>query len=165
MPRIAPWKTTAKGLVACWPFFEGAGPALHDVSGQGNDGTNPGTWYGTLATGSVVPPFSTISLNGSEYIAAVAGNSPVRTGKVSACAWVAPASLTRGDLVTVWYSGGNGNDQFDLLFASGVPYFFVSNGTTTADAAGAGISANVWQHLCGTFDGATVKIYVNGLLY
>jgi Concanavalin A-like lectin/glucanases superfamily len=37
IPRVAQWKTTAKGLVASWPMFEGVGPVAHDVSGYGYD--------------------------------------------------------------------------------------------------------------------------------
>ncbi len=37
IPRVQPFRTTAKGLVGCWPALEGAGPVMHDVSGYGYD--------------------------------------------------------------------------------------------------------------------------------
>lgn len=54
-PRVQPWMTTARGLIGCWPFFEGVGPTLHDVSGHGLDATISGaTWADGLGTGPLL---------------------------------------------------------------------------------------------------------------
>lgn len=57
IPRIQPSLTTAKGLVSCWPFFEGTGPVLHDVSGYGLDASI------TTATWQDAPILNQLELN------------------------------------------------------------------------------------------------------
>ncbi|HEY3909456.1 MAG TPA: LamG-like jellyroll fold domain-containing protein [Stellaceae bacterium] len=66
IPRIQPWKTTAKGLIGCWPLFEGAGPVLHDVSGYGWDGAFQATAASANALPGAVgmPGQNVISLDG-----------------------------------------------------------------------------------------------------
>ncbi|MEK6849846.1 MAG: LamG domain-containing protein, partial [Nanoarchaeota archaeon] len=53
-------------------------------------------------------------------------------------------------------TGGSGTVQFELATGGG--------GSSTSVASTAGISANTWIHLVGTYDGNRMKLYVNGVL-
>lgn len=55
IPRVQPWMSTAKGLIGCWPFFEGVGLVLHDVSGYGLDATITGaSWVNGPGAGPLL---------------------------------------------------------------------------------------------------------------
>lgn len=168
MPRVQPFRTTAKGLVGCWPCFEGVGPTVHDISGRANDGTvvvNGGFPAWDTASRPPGPYQEAMSFNGGSGYVGTAQNSPVQTSCVSVCAWVNYALLARGDAVTVAHNLGSPADQFDLLVISGAPYFFISNGSAAANSgAGPALSAETWYHLCGRYDGAAISVWVNGVL-
>ncbi len=53
-------------------------------------------------------------------------------------------------------TGGSGTVQFELATGGG--------GSSTSVASTAGITANAWIHLIGTYDGNRMKLYVNGVL-
>jgi len=49
--------------------------------------------------------------------------------------------------------------------SSGIPYFNVSNGSSNTNInSGAAIKDGIWHHICGTYDGTNLKLYVDGAL-
>jgi hypothetical protein len=59
---------------------------------------------------------------------------------------------------------GNQNEWWSLAYRNGRPQFILqtSTGTTTLQSGNA-VSTNVWQHLAATWDGATMRLYVDGV--
>ena len=89
------------------------------------------------------------------------------SNKISVEAWVKPENLNNiGVIIGNYSTNTNGNLQF-LLRRWGSEYyeFWIGNGNyweqVTSNVAPV---ANVWQHVTGTWDGTTAKIFVNGTL-
>jgi len=146
------------GLVAYWPFDEGAGTTAADMSGNGNDGVVEGgaTWIeGPLGAalqfnGSdayVRAPY--IPLNGISHTVAMWVNSP-RTG---------------GDQMVVFAQVQTNSQNLSLH------YRVYNNGTVRMgfysndiDASGV-LEADIWTHIAFVYDADSKSqmIYINGV--
>ncbi len=94
------------------------------------------------------------------------GNWSNSLTRISVSAWVRPTSGTRQDFVSKW---GSINYQYVLLQGVTASRFQFYISTTSSNAIGSGdsttvISAGVWYHVVGTYDGSTVRLFVNGTL-
>ncbi|MBA3663779.1 MAG: T9SS type A sorting domain-containing protein [Bacteroidetes bacterium] len=87
--------------------------------------------------------------------------------KITAEAWVYPTSTVSNGVIIGNYSTPLNQMQFCLRRSGTVYQFFVGNGSVgnyiNANSA-ATVTTNIWQHVAGTWDGAVVRIYVNGVL-
>lgn len=95
---------------------------------------------------------------------------------LSIMGWVKPTSYTSGSLIQRVQPNSTANDIFSLqLVANGstvYPIFKLGNSTLnlnvviygmdTCSSTTATLALGVWSHVCGTWDGATMTIYVNG---
>ena len=144
------------GLVAAYGFEEGTGTTAADLSGNGNTGTlNGATWTtaGKYGKGLV--------FNGtSALVSAPDATSLHLTTAMTLEAWVKPSAVTTGWRDVIY----KGNDNYYLEGTSdhsGVP----GSGGTFAGSPLYGTSAlavTTWSHLATTYDGATLRLYVNG---
>ncbi|OLB62306.1 MAG: hypothetical protein AUI11_06080 [Acidobacteria bacterium 13_2_20CM_2_66_4] len=149
-----------RGLVAAYGFNEGVGVLTLDSSGQANTGTIAGaTWTTNGRFGSG------LSFNGTNAWVTI-DDSPsldLTTG-MTVEAWVNPSSATGSR--TVLLKEAPGGLAYALYSAvSGLrPVGYVH---TKKDASATGTTAvpvNTWTHLAFTFDGTTLKLYMNGAL-
>ncbi|PYQ77748.1 MAG: hypothetical protein DMG01_13865 [Acidobacteria bacterium] len=156
-PAIPP---AQPGLVAAYGFNEGVGVLTLDSSGQANTGTIAGaTWTTNGRFGSG------LSFNGTNAWVTI-DDSPsldLTTG-MTVEAWVNPSSATGSR--TVLLKEAPGGLAYALYSAvSGLrPVGYVH---TKKDASATGTTAvpvNTWTHLAFTFDGTTLKLYMNGAL-
>jgi len=77
-------------------------------------------------------------------------------------AWINTNSGANLQTVTGDYVGPT--LQFLLRLDNMKPVFWVSNGSYQNATGATTIPQNTWVHLAGTYDGTTIKIYVNGVL-
>jgi len=148
----------ASGLVAAYGFEEGTGSSTADASGHGNNGTiSSATWNNTGRFGKA------LSFNGSTSLVSVNDSSSLdTTSGLTLEAWVNPSSTSSS-----WR---------DIIYKATDIYFLMGSTPTNGapDMGGTFASANVygtaalpvntWSHLAGTYDGATMNFYVNGVL-
>ena len=146
------------GLVAAYGFDEGSGTTVTDASGNGNNGTiTNATWAATGKYGKA------LQFNGTSALVTIpdAASLHLSTG-MTLEAWVNPSTVTSTWRDVIY----KGNDNYYLEATStnaSSPDAGMIAGGSYADAFGtAALPANTWSYLTETYDGSTLRLYVNG---
>ena len=154
----ASMSATTPGLVAAYGFNEGSGTTVTDASGNGNTGTiTNATWSTSGKYGGA------LQFNGSNARVTIpdAASLHLSTG-MTLEAWVNPSTVNANWRDVIY----KGNDNFYLEATSDKsshPDAGMIAGGSYADAFGtAALPANSWSYLTETYDGATLRLYVNG---
>jgi hypothetical protein len=94
------------------------------------------------------------------------------TGQITLAAWLKLETLptgVNGKIIVKLVDGGNVNPweiyTLDIL-NTGSPRFILSSGDTSgrAQVQGSSITVGSWQHLAGTYDGTSLRLFLNGEL-
>jgi hypothetical protein len=147
--------TPGAGLVAAYGFNEGSGTTVHDASVNGNNGTLQGgsSWTTSGRYGTA------ILFNGTNaYVNIPSSPSLQLTSAMTLEAWVMPSRLT-GIWRDVIYKGMD-NYYLEAESTSAKPAI---KGTLSGPLYGTvALTTKTWTHMAGTYDGATLRLYVNG---
>ncbi len=149
-------------FAACPSHDNSRSTRVTDFSGYGNHGTltnmDPGTDW--VASGNGVA----LDFDGSNDYVDIGSNAILKpTTVVSVSGWCrVNTAMGFGRLVTSRTSATT--DGYILSFdTTGLaPRFGIGNGTLTTATSSSSVVAGIWNHLCGTWDGATVRVYLNG---
>lgn len=161
---------SASSLGGLWLFYQGSGQVVHDLSGNQLSATlgstpspdnNDPTWVPGAFFG-----FPALHFNGNDFL--TVPNAPsLDSGQISLGAIVRAGSSPGA----YRYVAANGAFQCSVasygLYTgpTGGLYFYVSNGAysyTLSPDAGTGIWDGHWHFVVGTYDGSTVRLYVDG---
>jgi hypothetical protein len=150
---------TPTGLVAAFSFDEGGGTIAADASGNGNTGTVSGAAWTTGGRNG-----GALSFDGeSDYVTVVETASLDLSTAATVEAWVYPTASS-GSRAIVAKERNGGGFPYGLETNAGVPAGYVKAGSTVTAAATTAVAAGTWTHLALAYDGAYVRLYVNGAL-
>jgi hypothetical protein len=144
----------SRDLILCALFNEGSGSRAQDLSGHKVAGTLAGntTWSPGLFGAS-------LKLDGSGDYVSFAAKDWMVAGKVTVLAWVNPTAIEEVNRYVLSKGDSYVLDAMRGLSGWDYPHFYISGTRATSSKK---LTAGVFGQLAGTYDGAVIRIYLNG---
>jgi hypothetical protein len=167
-----PSAISSSNLTVHYPLTEGAGTTAYDTSGNSRDGTITNSHWAYADPTPQPRTFVNIPEDAGSYIKSdynvnyTTGSSP---GPISVSTWVQfnnppenwDAIMIFDDLSAAsgWTKGWG-----TYWYGNEFRFFIAGAGNATFSGVDANFAQKQWNHIVGTWDNSTIKIYVNGVL-
>ncbi len=156
--------STDAGLVGHWTLDNTSDGTAADSSGLGNEGIVQGNPQAVVG-----PSGNALQFNGSSDLIQV-NDAPTldSTDQITIATWIRPE--TNGTQYAIKKGQYDKTDGFELSLSTNGHYFVRFNQATGGNSHRLDSTAtyptdgNTWVHLVATYDGSTIKIYINGVL-
>ena len=132
---------------------------ITDSTNNNNDGSKKASAEPAQATGKIAK--SQLFDGADDYIN-ISDSPSLNPSSISIEAWIKPSAFDANDMFITKGSSGAGMLDFDFRTMLGVPRFGFYNGTWYSVSAGSSLTLNQWHYVVATYDGTTMKIYVDG---
>ncbi len=162
LSRALAW---AGGVVAYWKLDETTGTSAMDASVNLKHGTLSNFSFATSAA-------TNARLNGgltfdgaNDYVSATNGTMFQMNRALSISAWIKGDAWSSGDDVDVILRKGEGNpNNYQLAVENGYAALGLDGNDGSNVRGNTPLQTGQWYHVVGTWDGSTIRIYVNGVL-
>ena len=146
-------------LVGLWSFDEGSeATTVADSSGNGNTGDISGATPGEAGNFG-----NALSFDGSGDYVEVSDSASLKPSNVTVECWVKGSTIKSYQYIVAKYYVGDRASYGLYTGSSGGLFFYVSDGGySLSNDAGTGVWNDEWHHIAGTYDGLTLKLYVDG---
>jgi len=135
--------------------YSGIGTTWTDLSNQNNDGYINGPTYSSAK--------DSFYFDGYNDRVECGTITEIDSSELTLEAWVNVNSFTSNDGDTTGFiiQGGESYLHLDLAAVASGSFRYRLGGSAAGTITTSGISTNTWYHLLGTYDGSTMKLYVN----
>ena len=156
-------RSASAELVGYWKFDEGSGTTAYDSSGNGLDGNLNGDpqWVEGQLGGA-------LEFDGTDdYVSVPSSSSLQLTSALTIAGWIKADSWDSGNDVDPIARKGDGNpNNYQLAVVDGRATLYLDGGEADDDGFEGNTPLNTgqWYHVAATWDGLTVRIYVDGVI-
>ncbi|MBC7233442.1 MAG: peptidoglycan DD-metalloendopeptidase family protein [Chloroflexi bacterium] len=141
-----------------WHFYEGSGSTVHDSSGNGRHGTavNMGWTEGKFGAAGI--------FNGTNSFVNLGTSRTFNAQNITLEAWIKQTSQGWSPEWTILRKDADDNSLIYDFLTCGNRVYLRLNGNEGHVRSNSLLQKDRWYHVAGTYDGSTIKVYINGTL-